>query len=108
MLAKSYSDRREVVARRAVFKHMASCAEGVLGHCTEMTEFRPVLARALRGRDQAVFGNSFSLLMRACPTIAPVAANHHAGETRFYGHNREDQRKDLARAAVVETCAEVY
>jgi hypothetical protein len=46
----THGDMGEVFSCRAVFKHMTSRAEGMMGHCAEMSEFRAVFAWALGRR----------------------------------------------------------
>ena len=107
MLAERHGDRGEVVARRAVFEHVAARAEGVLRHRAEMAELRAVLLRPLRRRDEIVLRKAGATLgVGARPGIAAVAADDGGREAGFDRHDGEDDRQDLARAAVVEGRAE--
>jgi hypothetical protein len=40
--------------------------------------------------------------MGARPAVAAIAADHHIGEPRLDGHDAENDRKNLARAPIVE------
>ena len=108
MLAERHGDLGEVVAGGAVFEHVAAGAERMLRHRAEMAELRAVLLRTLRRRDEIVLRKTGAALgVGARPGVAPVTADHGGRDAGFDRHDGENDRQDLARAAVVEGRAEV-
>ena len=108
VLAERRRDGAEILARRAVFMHVAARAEGVLRHRAEMAEFRPELARALRGRHEIVLLARRRVAMRARPAVAPVAAHDRRREPGVDRHHGEDDRENLARPSIVERGGETH
>ena len=107
MLAERHGDLSEVVAGGAVFEHVAAGAERVLRHRAEMSELRAMLLRPLRRRDEVVLRQANAALdVGARPGVAPVAADHGGRDAGFDRHDGEDDRQDLAGAAIVEGGAE--
>src|SRR5712691_10327036 len=106
MLAERHRDRREIVARRAIFEHVPARAEGMLRYRTEMSELRAVLPRPLGGGNQIVLRQTDALIVGTRPAVAPVSAHDGGREAGFDGHHGQNYRHDLARAAIVEGCAE--
>src|SRR6185312_12622585 len=107
MFAKRRCDRCEVFSRRAVFEHVASGTKGVLRHRPEMAELRTMLSGPLRGGNEIVLCMAATLGVRARPAVAAVAADDGGGQPCFDRHDGEDDRQNLAGAAIVETGAEI-
>ena len=105
VLAEGDRDGREIVAGRAVFVHVAPRAEGMLRRRAKVAELGTVLARPLIGGDQLILLKP-TPCMRARPAVAAVTADHRCRETRLDRHDRHDDRKNLACAAVVDGRAE--
>ncbi len=80
----------------------------MLRHRAEMAELRAVLLRTLRRRDEVVLRQTNAALrVGARPGVASVAADDRGRDAGFDRHHGEDDRQNLARAAVVEGGAEV-